>query len=150
MSRLLGPLLLKNRRFWGWFVPKKIQWLHFLFSVSVIWWTAFWVICPWNEFEETEQCETGCQCLLVALSFWSRIWFSKKKTRCHNLVFHQLDSLTGKVPLEMVGYGIIQMWLCKLFGPFWKFWAAYWAHLLASRTDKTRHDTTVICSIIVN
>ena len=23
MSRLLGPLLLKNRRFWGWFVPKN-------------------------------------------------------------------------------------------------------------------------------
>ena len=34
----------------------------------------------------------------------------------------------------------IEMRLCKLFGPFWKFWAAYWAHLLASRTDKTRHD----------
>ena len=57
MFRLLGPLLLKNRRFWGWFVPKNFQWLHFLFSGPVIWWTAFWVICPWNEFEEREQCE---------------------------------------------------------------------------------------------
>ena len=61
MSRLLGPLLLKNRRFWGWFVPKNFQWLHFLFSGSVIWWTAFWVICPWNEFEETEQCAKDCK-----------------------------------------------------------------------------------------
>ena len=27
-------------------------------SGSLIWWTAFWVICPWNEFEETKQCVT--------------------------------------------------------------------------------------------
>ena len=40
----------------GLFVPKNYQWLHFLFSGSVIWWTAFWVICRWNEIEETKQC----------------------------------------------------------------------------------------------
>ena len=28
MSRLLEPLLLKNRRYRGWFVPKKYQWLQ--------------------------------------------------------------------------------------------------------------------------
>ena len=60
MSRLLGPLLLKNRRFWEWFVPKKFQCLHILFSGSLIWGTAFWVICPWNEFEETKQCASSC------------------------------------------------------------------------------------------
>ena len=29
VSGLLGPLLLKNHRFWGWFVPKHFQWLNF-------------------------------------------------------------------------------------------------------------------------
>ena len=36
MSRLLGPLLLKNRRFGGWFVPKKYKWLHLLSWVSYL------------------------------------------------------------------------------------------------------------------
>ena len=56
MSGLLWPLLLKSRRVWGWFVPKTFQGLHFLFSWSLSWRTAFWVICSWNEFEEREQC----------------------------------------------------------------------------------------------
>ena len=37
MSGLLGPLLLKSRRVWGWLVPKTFQGLHFLFSGSLSW-----------------------------------------------------------------------------------------------------------------
>ena len=83
MSRLLGPLLLKNRRFWGWFVPKKFQWLHFLFSGSLIWWTAFWVICLWNEFEETKQC---AQRLTVKKFLWK-----PTKLSSLNIMFDELD-----------------------------------------------------------
>ena len=56
MSRLLGPHLVKSCRVWGWFVPKTFQGLIFLFSGSLTWWIAFWVICPWNKFEEKAQC----------------------------------------------------------------------------------------------
>ena len=45
----------KYHRFWGWFVPKKFNGCIFCF-LGHIWWTAFWVICPWNEYEVSEQC----------------------------------------------------------------------------------------------
>ena len=32
----------------------------FLFSGSLSWWIAIWVICPWNKFEEKAQCEYTC------------------------------------------------------------------------------------------
>ena len=76
MSGLLGPLLLKNRRVWGWFVSKKFQWLHFFFSGSLSWWTAFWVICPWNEFEETEQCVPVCGKKTSLGKSTKKVWWS--------------------------------------------------------------------------
>ena len=87
MSRLLGPLLLKNRRFWGWFVPKNFQWLHLLFSGSVIWWTAFWVICPWNEFEETKQCAVH----EIQNFFWPKAFFWSIMKMAVRIFFHNMS-----------------------------------------------------------
>ena len=53
----LVPLLLKSLGVWGWFIPKTFQGEHFLFSGELIWSICFWVICPWNKFEERWQCE---------------------------------------------------------------------------------------------
>ena len=53
---LLGHLLLKSRRVWGWFVPKTF--LYFLFSGSLSWWIVIWVICLLNKFGEKAQCDT--------------------------------------------------------------------------------------------
>ena len=53
----LGPLLLKSLGVWEWFIPKTFQGEHFLFSGELIWSICFWVIYPWNKFEEKEQCQ---------------------------------------------------------------------------------------------
>ena len=65
MSGLLGPLLLKCCRVWGWFLPKTFQGLHFLFSGSLSWSIYIWAICPWNKFDEKAQCGTA----LILMSF---------------------------------------------------------------------------------
>ena len=67
MLRLLGSLLLKSRRVWGWFVPKTFQGLHFLFSGSLSWWIDIWLICPWNKFEDKAQCETVFCYIIIAI-----------------------------------------------------------------------------------
>ena len=60
MSGPLGPLLLKSRRVWGWFIQKTFQGLHFfLFSGELIWLIDFRVVCPWNKFGEKTQCATA-------------------------------------------------------------------------------------------
>ena len=81
MSGLLGPLLLKSGRVWGWFVPKTFQGLHFLFSGSLSWWIAIWVICPWNKFEEKKQCELEYNSLI------NRPFFCKHKLKTDNYIF---------------------------------------------------------------
>ena len=58
----LGPLMLKSLGVWGWFTPKNFQGEHFLFSGELIWLICFWVICPWNKFEEKVQCEYALSC----------------------------------------------------------------------------------------
>ena len=86
--------------------------------------------------------ETGCQCLWRHNLFEVAFWISKQP-RFHNYFYQTMQSSTEllKYPEKRLGIEyLIKMRFCKLFGPFWKFWAAYWAHLLASRTDKTRHD----------
>ncbi len=79
-SRLLGPLLLKSGRVWGWFVPKTFQGIHFLFSGPLKWSIDIGAMCLWNKFDEKAQCELGhyghnCKILIKKLKasfcFWT-------------------------------------------------------------------------------
>ena len=55
MSRLLRPLLLKNRRFWGWFVPKNFQRDH---AYVIIFWKkkCFLSSCPHSHWMSPNVC----------------------------------------------------------------------------------------------
>ena len=65
-SRLLGPLLLKNHGLEGSLFQKIINGYIFYFLGQLFGGQLFWVICPWNEFEETKQCDKSCGKLVVA------------------------------------------------------------------------------------
>ena len=67
----------QSHRVWGWFIPKTFQGEHFLFSGELIWSICFWVICPWNKFEEKAQCE--------AVLYYTNL--------------HDKDFFTSKMPL---------------------------------------------------
>ena len=68
-SGLLGPLLLKSGRIWGWFFPKTFQGLHVLFSGSLSWSMNIWAIYPRNKFDEKAQCE----CMLLSPNYFNLV-----------------------------------------------------------------------------
>ena len=78
---------------------KTFSGLHFLFSGYLSCWTAFWVICPWNEFEEKEQCATVFYNFLLLplllilhsstwlLLFKSETWLAKVHLQSNDFMF---------------------------------------------------------------
>ena len=52
------------------FLPNFFQVLYFISPVELIWLIGFWVICPWNKFEEKAQCGTVGMRDSVDSKFW--------------------------------------------------------------------------------
>jgi hypothetical protein len=92
ISGHLGPLLVKNAGFEGGFISKTFQGLHFLLSGSLSWSIHFWVICPWNKFEEKAQYETG-----ISKAFWTEVKKRDKKYQCSVIIFWKIFTFYWRV-----------------------------------------------------